>query len=353
MTGAAITAGILALPETAGSALYGLVDVLGSAGTMWQELSGEPAGPQLIRPMIVSQDRQLFHCGNNIPVSPEARFSDRQSFDFIILPELWLAPDDDLAGRYPDALEWIHDNYRRGSSIYSACSGAILLARTGLLRGRKATSHWAYQDLFRRSFPDIDFRPEPNLVFADEGGRIVTAGGTTSWHDLALHIISRHCGTGEALRIAKIYLLKWHSEGQLPYANLARRQDHADSAVRSTEDWLSRHFREQHCISAAVQRSSLSERSLKRRFKMATGSSMIDYIQNLRIEAAKRQLEMSRIPIEEIAVEVGYENSSFFRRIFKRTTGLLPAEYRRMFETIDGALSVPTTSEADNAAMGR
>jgi transcriptional regulator GlxA family with amidase domain len=93
--------------------------------------------------------------------------------------------------------------------------------------------------------------PSP-IVFADPGGRIVTAGGTTSWHDLAIHIIARHCSPGEALRIAKVYLLKWHAEGQLPYASLVRRQAHADSVVRRAEEWLAKNFREPHAVSAVV-----------------------------------------------------------------------------------------------------
>jgi transcriptional regulator GlxA family with amidase domain len=119
----------------------------------------------------------------------------------------------------------------------------------------------------------------------------VTAGGTTSWHDLAIHIISRHCSPGEALRIAKVYLLKWHGEGQLPYASLVRRQPHADSVVRLCEDWLAQHFRDADAIAGVVAASGRPERSVKRRFKVATGSTLIGYVQNLRIEDAKRTLE--------------------------------------------------------------
>jgi transcriptional regulator GlxA family with amidase domain len=128
----------------------------------------------------------------------------------IVIGELWLAPDDDLKDRYSDLKEWLHQRYRAGSVIYSACSGAVLLAASGLLKGKAATSHWGYADLFRRSFPDVHFVPEPNIVFADDTGRIVTAGGATSWHDLAIHIISRHCGPGEALHIAKLsFAMAW------------------------------------------------------------------------------------------------------------------------------------------------
>lgn len=139
------------------------------------------------------------------------------------------------------------------------------------------------------------FHPETSLCFADPTGRIVTAGGTTSWHDLAIHIIARHCSPGEALRIAKVYLLEWHGEGKLPYASLVRRQPHADSAVRRTEAWLAEHFREPHAVAAVVTASGIAERSLERRFKAATGSTIIDHVQNLRIEEAKRLLNLVQI----------------------------------------------------------
>jgi transcriptional regulator GlxA family with amidase domain len=169
----------------------------------------------------------------------------------------------------------------------------------------------------------------------------VTAGGTTSWHDLAIHIISHHCSPGEALRIAKVYLLKWHAEGQLPYTSLVRHQPHADSVVRHAEDWLAKRFREPHAVAGVVDASGIPERSLKRRFKAATGSTLIDYVQNLRVEEAKRLLEARHLSSEAISAEVGYENPAFFRRLFKRSTGLTPGQYRRMFQPISGAGDIP------------
>lgn len=340
---------IVALPETAGSALYGMVDVLGATGTLWQQLIGEEVGPSLIRPRIVGHSAAPFQCGNNIPVAPDLCVDEDPDADIVILPELWLAPDDDMEGRYPEIVDWIRRRHRGGSMIYSACSGAVLLAATGLLNGCEATSHWAYQDLFRTRFPEVQFRPEPNLVFADPTGRIVTAGGTTSWHDLAIHIISRHCSPGEALRIAKVYLLKLHGEGQLPYTSLVRRQPHADSVVRHAEDWLARNFRAPHAVAAVVAESDIPERSLKRRFKTATGSTLIGYVQNLRVEEAKRLLETEQVSSDEIAASVGYENFAFFRRLFKRSTGLSPGQYRRMFRpfsTADRASGAPDAAAA-------
>jgi transcriptional regulator GlxA family with amidase domain len=335
---------IVAVPETAGSALYGMIDVLASVGNLWQELVGVSRSLEQITPKIVSTSRESFRCGNSIPVQPNLTIADAPEAPIVILPELWLAPDEDLKGQYPELMDWIRQQYRAGASIYSACSGSVMLAETGLLDGCEATSHWGYQNLFRTSYPRVRFQPEPNLCFADPAGRIVTAGGTSSWHDLAIHIISRHCSPGEALRIAKVYLLKWHSEGQLPYESLVRRMPHADSAVRECEAWLEANFRMHDPVAQVVSYVNVPDRTLKRRFKAATGNTLMGHVQNLRIEEAKRALETVDTSFDEISADVGYENPGFFRNLFKRKTGLTPSQYRRMFQVFSnvGDQGLPT-----------
>lgn len=324
----------MAVAETAGSALYGMLDVLLAAGNIWQTLVRSDAEQKLFNVRIVSPDRRTFTCGNGIPVKPGCSYKDDPDADIIILPELWLGPDEGIKGRYPDLMEWLRHRYRRGSSLYSACSGAVMLAESGLLDGCPATSHWGYQDLFARHYPKVHFQPEPNLVFADHAGRIVTAGGTTSWHDLAIHIIARHAGTGEALRIAKVYLLKWHAEGQLPYAPLTKNAPHTDSVVRICEQWLKDNYTSSDAVARVVAYAGVPERTLKRRFKAATGTSLIEYLQNLRIEKAKHLLEDGRMSVDDISAAVSYEDASFFRRLFKRLTGLNPSQYRRLFQPV-------------------
>ena len=322
---------VIALPETAGSALYGLVDVLASTGRVWHTLTRtEPVAlPFHVR--IASLGTRSFRCGNGIPVSPGVSIRDNPPADIIIIPQLWFGPDEQLGGRYAEVTRWIRERYERGASVYSVCSGALLLAEARLLDGREATSHWGYQQLFERRYPKVRFRPEPSICFSDATGRLVTAGGSTSWHDLVLHIISRHVSPGEALHISQAYLLKPHEEGQLPYRPLVRPLPHPDAAVRETELWMTKHFRERRAVAGAVKYSRLAERTLKRRFKAATGLALIDYLQNLRIEEAKRLLESSTRSADTISADVGYEDASFFRRIFKRRTGLTPVRYRRMF----------------------
>ena len=323
---------VLALPQTAGSVLYGLVDVLMSTGSLWQSLVRELVREPPLDVQIASTSLKSFRCGNGIPVSPQVSIGENPSADIIIIPELWLGPDEDLHGRYAQVTAWLRERYRRGAYIYSVCSGSLLLAETGLLDGRDATSHWGYQELFESRYPKIHFRPEPSLCFADAEGRLVTAGGATSWHDLVLHIISRHVSPGEALRISKVYLLKAHDEGQLPYRALVKPRQHPDSAVRDCEVWLSTHFAQSGAVAGAVRHSKLAERTLKRRFKAATGLTLIEYVQNLRIEKAKQLLETSSTSADAISAEVGYEDASFFRRVFGRRAGLSPARYRRMFQ---------------------
>lgn len=325
---------IVAVPETAGSALYGMVDVLSAAGTVWESLVRAESQRKIFSVSIVSTTRRPFVCGNRIPVRPDAAVAQEPAADIVILPELWLGPDEPLRGRYPALMDWIRNAHGGGAALYSACSGAVMLAETGLLDGCEATSHWGYQDLFRTHYPRVRFRPEPNLAFADAAGSIVTAGGTTSWHDLAIHIIARHASPGEALRIAKVYLLKWHAEGQLPYQALVRAAPHADGAVRAAESYLATHYVENGALAGAVAAAGIPERTIKRRFKQATGLTLIEHLQNLRIEAAKHELESASMPVDEIAWTVGYEDASFFRRLFKRRTGLTPAQYRRMFRPI-------------------
>ncbi len=147
-------------------------------------VTGETAR-QMAHGLRARHDAILVGSGTAVQDDPDTQI--------VVLPEIWLGPDEHMKGRYPELMDWIRRQHKNGASIYSACSGAVMLAETGLLNECDATSHWGYQDLFRKHYPKVRFRPEPNLAFADSAGQIVTAGGTTSWHELAIQIISQHC----------------------------------------------------------------------------------------------------------------------------------------------------------------
>jgi transcriptional regulator GlxA family with amidase domain len=156
---------------------------------------------------------------------------------------------------------------------------------------------------------------------------------------MALFLVARFFGQEEAMHVARLYLLDWHAIGQLPFAALTGTRPAADAAIAACQVWLADHYAEPHAVSAMVARSQLSERSFKRRFTQATGLAPIDYVHTLRLEEAKQMLETTDLPVEAVAVEIGYEDASFFRRLFRRKVGLAPSDYRRRFRAIRLALS--------------
>jgi transcriptional regulator GlxA family with amidase domain len=169
-------------------------------------------------------------------------------------------------------------------------------------------------------------------VVSGEREELVTSGASMTWHDLVLYLIARHVGATAAQTVARYFALQWHHDGLAPYIVFQGRKDHGDAAIAAAQDWLSTHFSVGSPVEEMVRRSGLAERTFKRRFTEATGFAPIDYVQRLRIEDAKRRLERTDAPADEIGWKVGYEDAAFFRRLFKRVTGLTPGAYRRRFQ---------------------
>jgi transcriptional regulator GlxA family with amidase domain len=157
------------------------------------------------------------------------------------------------------------------------------------------------------------------------------SGASASWHDLALYLVARYAGPSAAQTIAKFFLLQWHTDGQAPYIIFQEETDHGDAVILKAQQWMKENLDSDNPIEEVVRHSGLPERSFKRRFSKATGHSPIEYMQNLRVEAAKQQLESGDKAVDEISYSVGYEDAAFFRRLFKRTTGLTPGAYRKKF----------------------
>jgi transcriptional regulator GlxA family with amidase domain len=213
----------------------------------------------------------------------------------------------------------------------SACSGAVLLAEAGLLDGLEATIHWGYVETLAAHYPRVKVNPAKTLVANGEGHRIILAGGGMSWQDLALYLIARFVGSQEAIEVARVYLVAWHDTGQLPYASLVMSQPSTDATITRCQAWLADNYARHSPVAKMAAESRLSERSFARRFRKATGYNPLDYVQALRLEEAKQLLERSTLSIDAIGAEVGYEEPSFFRRLFHRKVGMSPAAYRRRF----------------------
>ena len=325
---------LLAAPETSASVLYGLYDVLLSVGAVYPDMTtGEP-GDALLDVSIVGATKEPFRCFGNILVEPHLSIDEVDAADAVIVCDMYTPIHTAPRGRYATEIAWLRRLHDQGTLIASVCSGSVLLAESGLLDGRSCAGHWAYGDLFRSDYPQVSFDANAVLDLAFEPDRVITAGGVTAWQDLALHLIARLCGNEHAVRTAKVYLLAGHEDGQLPFAAMTRPSRTGDGAIRTALAWIDEHFTEPMPVAAMAGQSGLSRRTFARRFTAATGRRPIDYVHALRIERARQLIEAGAGSIDDVGYQVGYEDLAFFRRLFRRMTGVTPAAYRRKYAPI-------------------
>lgn len=332
---------VLALPESGAMAASGLHEVLSA--------TQQGDAPVVIRPVLVAPDAAPFRASNGLVLTPE-RALDSALNDMVVICDAHLADNETPAGRWGAETDWVRRHHEAGRLVASVCSGALLLAEAGLLDGGDAASHWSLAPLFRDRYPQVRFRPERILCASGPAGSLVTTGGASSWQDLALWLIARVCGAPEAARIARLFLIGDRGLGQLPFSSMARPRQHEDPLISSVQAWLVDHYAEPHPVTAMAARAGLSERTFNRRFISATGYRPVEYVQVLRIEEAKQVLEREDWPIEEVAALAGYEDAAFFRRLFRRLTGITPAQYRRR-NRVPAAL--PRDRERPGRATGR
>lgn len=322
---------LVAIPEAMVSTLSGLYDVLSSLGMVASFTEALPDEPPF-DVEIVGRTRAPITLASGLPLTPQRGIDEIARTDIVIVPSV-LVPDGEWrSGRHPDLVDWLKTMHGQGALMCSACSGVLLLAETGLLDDQEATIHWVYAPTFKKAFPRVRLHPERVLVATGEREQFVMSGASTSWHDLVLYLIARQLGPAAAQGVAKFFALQWHQDGLAPYVVFDPPTDHGDAVVQDAQAWLGTHFSVAHPVEEMVRRAGLPERSFKRRFKNATGHAPIAYVQRLRVEDARRRLERTAAPIDEIGWRVGYEDPAFFRRLFKRTTGISPGAYRRKFQ---------------------
>jgi transcriptional regulator GlxA family with amidase domain len=319
---------LVALPDAAVSTLYGIFDVMNAQALM------EPAGAgsrMPFSPDIVGEATGPLVVSSGVPIDVQRSIGDIESSDIVIVPSVVIRDRGWQKGRYPRLVEWLRRMHDRGAVLCSACSGIFLLAETGLFDGKDATVHFAYARTFAATYPAVTIHPERVLVITGSRDELVCSGASTTWHDMALYLIARYAGATTAQEVARIFALQWHQDGLAPYIVFEGKSDHGDGEIQSAQQWLSERFAVANPVEEMIKRSKLSERTFKRRFVAATGLAPVAYVQRLRIEDAKRRLERTDAPVDEISWRVGYEDPAFFRRLFKRTTGLTPGAYRKRF----------------------
>ncbi|WP_275097086.1 GlxA family transcriptional regulator [Sedimenticola hydrogenitrophicus] len=334
---------ILVIPDASASVVYGLYDLLKSAGQDWGIITQGRPGPELIRPVLVAREKGLVEIVNNVPVRVQFSLENCPAVDIVCVPEVNLPPGEPLAGRYAEEIAWLRRRHEAGTLLAAACSGAMLFAEAGLLDGWEATTHWAWCDVLRERFPNVRVHGQRALVASGKGQRLIMAGGGTSWLDLALYLIGRTLGVETAMQVARLHLIDWHQVGQQPFARLACTRQVDEAGIARCQTWIAEHYQEPNPVNSMVRLSGLAERSFKRRFLQATGMSPLKYVHALRLEEAKQMLEATETPIEGIANEVGYEDAGYFSRLFRREVDMSPAHYRKRF----GALHRSLTNRVD------
>jgi len=333
---------ILMVPEVTASTVYGMYDLFVSTGKDWEILvNGSPGNPP-IDAFTVSADGQRFQAGNGVWLEPDFSLDDAPAPDVICIPELMIDPNADHSGCFRTEIQWIIRYYAAGSTLATACSGALLLAEAGLLDGQDATTHWGFARALESRYPEVRMHSNRALVVSGEEQRIVMAGGGTTWLDVALYLIARFIGIEDAMHVARVNLIDWHDMGTQPFAALTLARQVDDAVIAKCQVWAAEHYDHESPVTRMVERSGLTERTFKRRFVKATGLSPMEYIHTLRLEEAKQMLEGGDLPVEAVADEVGYEDASFFGRLFRRKVGLTPAQYRKRFRGLRQALEMPT-----------
>jgi transcriptional regulator GlxA family with amidase domain len=289
---------------------------------------------------IVGQEQGVLETATGLPIRAQRSFREIGRTDIVIVTSMNAGEDNEWTpNRHPEAVSWLRKMHQQDAVMCSSCTGVLLMAETGLLDGLDATIHWAYAPTFQRNFPEVRLQLKEVLITGGERQEFVMAGATSSWQDLTLYLVTRFVGPDAAREIGKFMLFQWHTETMAPYVSFNPPTDHGDALIRDVQEWLENRIAVDSPLEKMVERSGLAETTFKRRFKRATGQPPLRYVQLLRVEQAKRKLEATDGPIDEISWQVGYENTAFFRRLFKRTTRMTPGEYRRKFQIPDFARS--------------
>ncbi|HEU5054835.1 MAG TPA: helix-turn-helix domain-containing protein [Hanamia sp.] len=228
-------------------------------------------------------------------------------------------------------IPWIVQQYENGAEVASLCIGAFILASTGLVNGKKCSTHWNAADLFRKMFPEVEL--VDGRVITEEKG-IYSSGGANSYWSLLLHLVEKYTDRETAILASKYFLVDIDKNSQFPFTIFKGQKQHNDDAVKDVQDYIEKNIDEKITVDTLADKVAVGRRSLERRFKRATNNSVLGYIQRVKIEAAKRSFETSRKNINEVMYDVGYTDTKAFRTTFKKITGLTPIEYRNKYNKL-------------------
>jgi transcriptional regulator GlxA family with amidase domain len=231
-------------------------------------------------------------------------------------------------------LPWIREQYKAGAEVISFCIGAFFLASTGLLKGKQCATHWTTVNEFRSLFPDVNV-VDDKIMTAEDG--IYTSGGAYAYLNLLMYLIEKNAGRDIAVLTAKAFMIDIDRISQSPFIIFQGQKSHTDEPVKKAQEFIENNFEEKITVDQLASMLALGRRNLERRFKKATSNTVVEYIQRVKMEVAKKGLESSRENVNEVMYNVGYTDTKAFRTTFKKITGLSPVQYRNKYSR---ALSV-------------
>ena len=260
-------------------------------------------------------------------VTPLRTIDELEHTDLVIIPAI----QEEISGalqKNKRFLPWLCRQYRGGAELASLCLGSFLLADTGLLEGRKCTTHWSAAAAFREMFPDVLLVPD--RIITDDAG-IYSSGGALSFQNLLIYLIEKYAGRDMAILASKIFMIDMDRYSQSPFTIFNSQKSHDDEEISRVQQYIEQHLDEKMSVEQLAAMLPASRRNFERRFKKATSNSVLEYLQRVRIEAAKKSLESSRLTVSEVMYDVGYSDMKAFRTTFKKITGLSPLEYRKKY----------------------
>jgi transcriptional regulator GlxA family with amidase domain len=299
--------------------------------TIVNELLQKSGKAPLFKVKLVGISTEVHLNNGSFLIKPDAVIGEPQQADLIIIPSM---TGDAVGGTYlnKDFAPWIAEQYKNGAEIASLCVGAFLLAFSGLLKGRQCTTHWAYANEFRYYYPDVDLVDEK--VLTHQQG-LYSSGGNNAYWNLLLYLVEKYTDRQTAIQTAKFFVIDLDRRDQSPFIIFTGQKNHEDETILKTQEFIERNYAGKLTVDRIADTFNLSRRTFERRFKKATGNTVVGYIQRVKIEATKKQLEIGRKSIHEVMDDIGYSDVQTFRDVFKKITGMTPNEYRDKYNKID------------------
>ncbi|WP_372829347.1 GlxA family transcriptional regulator [Psychrobacter maritimus] len=316
-----------------GSVLAGALDLFSFTGVSWQRFLDEEVEPRF-SVQIASLGGADIRCSNRLIMRAHCDIQEVTECDLLLIPTIGDSIDKVLS-QNSDLIPHLQRLANTKADIASNCSGAFFLAKAGLLDGKVATTHWGYASKFKADFPLVDLQENQFVTHSkNQSGNIFCAAGGSAFYDLGLLLIERYCGREISTQVAKTQIIDSKRGNQNSYTNVTLHKPHSDQLVKQVQEFIEENFRQAIQVSQLADMVNITPRTLNRRFQSCVAMRPIEYIQAVRIEQAKRLLELGDVTIKSLAEQVGYDDISSFTRLFKRATELTPKEYQDKFSRL-------------------